>query len=220
MSNHQSRNQNTTIDAISNFIEVANQKGISNDTIYKLLKSQGWSKQDIDLGFTQAFERIIGISVPVPNKRRGESAKETFLYLLSFITLSIWSQALGSIGFIAVNYIINDPLDRSRWFSNLAGDLARLMIVYPVYLILMKIIFSNLEDHSQNHQSGIRKWLTYIALFITALIVIGDLVWFLTSLLTGTLTLGFILKSFIVLLIAGSLFCYYLLWLRKELITS
>ncbi len=220
MANHQSQNNHYTIDTISNFIEVANQKGIPDDRIYKLLKSQGWSNQDIDLGFTQAFERIIGIPIPVPNKRRGESAKETFLYLLSFITLSIWSQALGSIGFIAVNYIINDPLERYRWFSNLAGDLARLIIVYPLYLLLMKIIFSNLQEQSQNYQSGIRKWLTYIALFITALMVIGDLVWLLTSLLTGTLTLGFLLKSVIVLLIAGSIFCYYLLWLRKELITS
>ncbi len=219
MANQQSQN-NSTIESISNFIEVARNKGVPDDTIYKLLKNQGWSNQDIDLAFTQAFERIIGISVPVPNKRRGESAKETFLYLLSFITLSIWSQALGSIGFIGVNYMINDPLDRYRWFSNLASSLARLIIVYPVYLLLMKIIFSNLAEQSQNYQSGIRKWLTYIALFITALIVIGDLVWFLTSLLTGSLTLGFLLKSVIVLLIAGSIFCYYLLWLRKELITS
>ncbi len=220
MANEQFRNQNSTIDSISNFIEVANNKGIPDDTIYKLLKNQGWSNQDIDLAFTRAFERIIGVSVPVPNKRRGESAKETFLYLLSFITLSIWSQALGSIGFIAVNYMIDDPLERSRWFSQLASNLARLIIVYPVYLLFMKVIFSNLAEQSQNYQSGIKKWLTYIALFITALIVIGDLVWFLTSLLTGSLTLGFLLKSIIVLLIAGSIFCYYLLWLRKEVITS
>ncbi|MDJ0728574.1 MAG: DUF5671 domain-containing protein [Crocosphaera sp.] len=219
MANQQSRQKNSTIESISNFIEVANNKGIPDETIYKLLKNQGWSTQDIDLAFAQAFERIIGMTIPVPSKQRGGSAKETFLYLLSFITLSIWSQALGSIGFIAVNYMIDDPLDRSRWFSNLAANLARLIIVYPVYLLFMKVIFSNLAEHSQNYQSGIRKWLTYVALFITALIVIGDLVWFLTSLLTGALTLGFVLKSLIVLLIAGTIFCYYLLWLREELIT-
>lgn len=219
MANQQSRQTHSTIESISNFIEVANQKGIPDETIYKLLKNQGWSTQDIDLAFAQTFERIIGMAIPVPSKQRGGSAKETFLYLLSFITLGIWSQALGSIGFIAVNYMIDDPLDRSRWFSNLAANLARLIIVYPVYLLLMKVIFSNLAEHSQNYQSGIRKWLTYVALFITALIVIGDLVWFLTSLLTGSLTLGFVFKSLIVLLIAGTIFCYYLLWLREELIT-
>ncbi|WP_107667359.1 DUF5671 domain-containing protein [Cyanothece sp. BG0011] len=221
MSNNRStNNHNSTIETISHFIESARNQGISDEMIYKLLKNKGWSTQDIDLAFTHAFEKIIGVTIPVPNQLRGESAKETFLYLLSFVTLGIWSQALGSVGFIAVNYLIDDPLDRSRWFSNLASNLARLIIVYPVYLLLMKVIFSNLAEQSQNYQSGIRKWLTYIALFITALIVIGDLVWFLTSLLTGSLTLGFLFKSIIVLLIAGSIFCYYLLWLRKEVITS
>ena len=136
--------------------------------------------------------------------------------MLSFATLGIWSQALGSIGFIAVNRLIEDPLNNNYGFYSLASSLARLIVVYPIYLLLMKILLNNLAEHPESYQSGVRKWLTYIALFITALIVIGNLVWFLTSLLTGSLTVQFVWKSLIVLLIAGGIFCYYLTWLQRQ----
>lgn len=221
MPNQKLKNKdNSNINSLINFIESARNQGASDEVIYKLLKNQGWSNQEIDTAFTNVIEKLIGFAIPSPPKRREESSKEAFLYLLSFATLGIWSQALGSIGFVAVNRLVEDPLNNYSGLYGIASSLARLMVVYPVYLLLMKILLKNLAEHPDSYQSGVRKWLTYLALFVTALIVIGDLVWFLTSLLTGSLTLRFIYKSLIVLMIAGSIFCYYLTWLQRQPIRS
>ncbi len=64
--------------------------------------------------------------------------------------------------------------------------------------------------------SGIRRWLTYITLFIAAGIIIGDLISLLYRFLGGELTLRFILKSLVAGTIAGTLFVYYLGGLRQE----
>ena len=152
-----------------------------------------------------------------PGDRGGGSARDLFLYLLSFISLGIWSQALGQIAFIATDRFFDDPLSRSGNFSyGLASSLARLIVLYPVYLLLMRLLLSDLAANPNKYQSGLRKWLTYLALTIAALIAIGDLILFFTEFLRGALTLVFTLKSLIVLVIAGGIIWYYLSWLQKQ----
>ena len=208
--------EDSVINSLGNFIEVSRNHGVSDEIIYKLLKSRGWSTQDIESAFAIVIEKSVGFSIPSPSQPSGESSREAFLYLLSFVTLGIWTQALGSIAFIAVNRLLEDSLNKSYGFYELSASLARLIVVYPIYLLLMKLLINNLANHPENYQSGVRKWLTYLALFITALIVIGDLVWFLTSFLTGSLTIRFVCKSLIVLIIAGGIFGYYLTWLQRQ----
>jgi high-affinity Fe2+/Pb2+ permease len=62
----------------------------------------------------------------------------------------------------------------------------------------------------------VRRWLTYIALLIAAGTVIGDLIAFLTYFLQGDLTARFVLKVLTVLIVAGSVFWYYLSSLRRN----
>jgi hypothetical protein len=62
----------------------------------------------------------------------------------------------------------------------------------------------------------VRKWLTYIALVITASTVIGDVVTFLAYFLRGDLDARFVLKVVTVLVIAGGVFAYYLDSLRRD----
>lgn len=60
------------------------------------------------------------------------------------------------------------------------------------------------------YDSGVRKWLTYIALVFAAIIVLADGIWFLEALLRGQLTLRFMLDSLVLLVIGGGVFTYYL----------
>jgi hypothetical protein len=80
----------------------------------------------------------------------------------------------------------------------------------------MSFILREVESSPERLQSGVRKWLTYIALLLTAGTMIGDLVVFLTTFLQGELTLRFVLKAIVVILIAGSIFWYYLGSLRER----
>jgi len=166
------------------FIETAHARGASDEFIYQLLRSRGWSQQEVESGFAQVYENLTGLPVPVPTGRLSGSARDAFLYLLSFVTLGIWSQALGQIGFITVNQLIPDPLNRTyNQAYAMASSLARLIVVFPIYLLLMRLLIKDLATHPDKYQSGVRKWLTYLALLITALIAIVDVVVFLTFLL-------------------------------------
>lgn len=203
---------------LTSFIEAARAQGAADEFIYQMLRSRGWSRPEIESAFAQYYERLTGQPVPTPVGQSGEASRDAFLYLLSFATLAIWSQALGQIGFILIDQLIPNPLDRG--YSNnaydLAASIARLIVVFPIYLLLMRLINRDLVAHPYKYQSGVRKWLTYLALFIAALIAIIDVVVFVTSLLQGELTVRFSLQVLIVLVIAGGILVYYLNWLQRQ----
>ena len=60
-----------------------------------------------------------------------------------------------------------------------------------------------------------RRWLTYLTLFLAAIALVSDMITLVYNLLGGELTLRFVLKVVIVGAIAGSIFSYYLLDLRR-----
>lgn len=93
--------------------------------------------------------------------------------------------------------------------------MASLIVAYPVYLMVMRILIRGVKDRPEKLDSGVRKWLTYIALLIASATAIGDLITFLSYFLRGELTVHFILKVLTVIIIAGGVFWYYLLWLEK-----
>jgi uncharacterized SAM-binding protein YcdF (DUF218 family) len=73
-----------------------------------------------------------------------------------------------------------------------------------------------LKRFPEKRGSKVRKWLTYITLFIAAAVIIGDLITLVNYLLSGGLTTRFLLKVATVLLIAGTIFGHYLWDLRQE----
>jgi uncharacterized membrane protein len=81
---------------------------------------------------------------------------------------------------------------------------------------VMRFILREVEKNPEKVESGVRKWLTYIALLVTAGIVIGDLITFLSYFLRGELTARFVLKALMVIAIAGSIFWYYLGFLKRR----
>jgi uncharacterized membrane protein YraQ (UPF0718 family) len=64
--------------------------------------------------------------------------------------------------------------------------------------------------------SPVRRWLTYLTLFLAATALTGDMITLVYNALGGELSLRFALKVLVVAAIAGSIFSYYLLDLRRE----
>lgn len=58
-------------------------------------------------------------------------------------------------------------------------------------------------------RSIIRRWLAYITLLITSLVLLGDMVYLLYTFLEGGLTLRALLKAASVAIVAGLVFLYY-----------
>ena len=200
------------------FIRLARDRGTSDEFISKLLRDYGWPSREVERAFFEVYEDLLGRPIPTPRGGSGELARDAFFYLLAFVTLGIWIQALGEMAFIFINHLIPDALNNyygdPSW--QVAFALARLIVAYPVYLALMRQINYDLTAHREKYFSGVRKWLTYLTLLIATIIAIGAVIAFLTSFLRGELTLRFLLKVLVVLVLDGGVLWYYFDWIRRK----
>jgi uncharacterized membrane protein YraQ (UPF0718 family) len=63
--------------------------------------------------------------------------------------------------------------------------------------------------------SPVRRWLTYLTLFLASTALVCDTITLVYHLLGGEITLRFLLKVLVVAAIAGAIFGYYLSDLRR-----
>ncbi len=204
--------------SLSEFIEAARAQGASDDFLADLLERRGWPRKEIYRAFGGLYERLTGLGIPARGSGRLESARDAFLYLLSFGTLATWTCGLGSLFFTLIDIRFPDPLAPQPFQNDniaISGAMAGLIVAYPVYLLAMRFLIRGVQEQPEKLDSGVRKWLTYIALLIAAAIVIADLITFLSYFLRGELTTRFVLKVLTVLIIAGGVLWYYLLWLER-----
>ena len=208
---------NTASD-LQNFFDSAASQGAADEAIVRLLLGRGWPEEDVYRALADHFEARSGL--PVPVYRRSGSAKDAFLYLLSFSTLATWAIGLGSVMFTLIDRWIKDPLSPNTLYTGsyyqMADSLACVIVAFPIYLLTMRYITRNLEIHPEKLESSVRKWLTYLALFIAAGIVLSDLITVLTYFLRGELTARFVAKAVSALVIAGGVFWYYMSSLARR----
>ncbi len=200
------------------FLEAAKAKGASDEFLVRLLGERGFPEKKVYHALASFYERVTGVAIPQRSGGVGENAKDAFLYLLSFSALGTWSVGLGSLLFTLLDLWLPESGVR-RMSGNpaysISGSLASIIVAFPVYLLAMRFILRDLGAHPEKRESGVRKWLTYIALFLASGIVTGDLITFLAFFLRGDLTVRFVLKILTVLVIAGGVFWYYLASLER-----
>ncbi len=200
---------------INDFVREALGKNIPRTKISKAMEAAGWPADEVRTSLASFAE--VDFPIPVPRRKPYLSAKEAFTYLLLFTCLYISTWSFGSLVFDFINRWLPDPLvgDYGN-LSSIRMATASLVITFPLYLWLS---FSNqraAQDDPAQQSSKVRKWLTYITLFVAAGTIIGDLIALLFNLLEGDLTLRFVLKVLTIMAIAVSIFGYYLWDLRKE----
>jgi hypothetical protein len=203
---------------LQEFLDAAKRQGASDESLATLLRGTGWPEEDVYRALAEHFENRSGVHVP--EYKRSGSAKDAFLYLLSFSMLATWTIGLGSVVFTLIDMWIKDPLSPANnyyagGYYQMADSLACMIVAFPLYLLTMRAILREVGLHSEKLESPVRKWLTYIALLVAAGVVVGDLISFLTYFLRGELTARFVLKVSVVLLISGGVFWYYLGSLQK-----
>jgi hypothetical protein len=208
---------NTSVE-LQKFIAAAKEHGASDESLVGILENSGWPKSQILQALGERYESLSGVQIP-PGKKTTTPAKDAFLYLLSFATLATWTVSLGSICFSLIDDWIRDPLGHTNYMggvSEISTELASLLVTFPLYLFVMRIIVSDTRRAPEKLESGVRKWLTYIALLIAAGVMIGDVVTFLAYYLRGEVTSRFLAKVAVTLLISGVVFWYYLGSLRDS----
>jgi hypothetical protein len=212
--------QSQAPDKVLDFVRAAKGKGVADESIVDLLRQNGWSERRVYDALSTYYEDTLGTPIPARGTRV-ESARDAFYYLLAFITLGCWTVALVLFADQFVDHAIPDAINgydiSSQYFrSQVAGQLATLIIAFPLFLLVSRLIAVEVARRPEALESGVRKWLTYIALVITAMTLIGDAVWFLTSFLTGDLTARFAWKAAVLFIVAAGVFSYYLSTMRSS----
>ncbi|MDO8617825.1 MAG: DUF5671 domain-containing protein [Candidatus Uhrbacteria bacterium] len=202
------------------FIKEALTAHIPRAKIKEQLIAAGWQEDEVK----NALDAYVDsdFPIPIPKRRPYLSAREAFLYLVLYMSLYVSSFSLGTLFFQFINRWLPDP-SRGTYSYESFGSLetirqatAALIITFPVFMLISWILARSGALDPEKRGSKIRKWLTYITLFIAAGVIIGDLIALVSNVLSGELTMRFVLKILTVLAIAASIFTYYLLDLRKE----
>ncbi len=203
---------------LNEFVKSALTAGRSRDEIREVLASAGWPQDEV----TDALSRYADVAfpIPVPKRRYSTSAQEAFLYLVTFAALYTAAISLGALLSALVDQFVPDPVSESNYLSQwrmeaLRWNIASLIVAAPIYLLLTRMHLLSYARDPERRTSGVRKWLTYLTLFVATLILIGTLISLLANALGGELAARFLLKALIALFISVGVLAYYRWELRQ-----
>src|SRR3989338_9360706 len=138
--------------------------------------------------------------------------------LVSFLALYTSALSFGFLAFQFIEEAFPDILNygRSMMWGGGRNAIAGLIVAFPLYLFLMRLIWKETKGNAKNLESGVRKWFTYVTLVVVAGIILGDLIAVVSNVLGGELAIRFFLKAFTIFSIAFSIFGYYLHDLKRK----
>lgn len=142
--------------------------------------------------------------------------RDFFLHAGAFITLYFGAIALLTLLFSLINFQYQDEIYGAYGFYDpysgpMRFAIASLIILVPITVYLFHLIQRETRQSPERKSLGVRKWLTYITLFIAGATVVFDLIVLLTSFLGGTLPTPFFLKVLAILAVMGLGFWYFIL---------
>ncbi len=146
-------------------------------------------------------------------------AKYSYFYLLSLVSLIFLAISLGLILFNIINLSIGDALiegNFNNYDSQLKFAISALLISAPVYYLSQYFIKKGFEKKEFFKESNLRKWLIYLILLVSSVIILGLLISLFNNFLSGELTTRFVLKAISVFFLSAFVFLYYLYNLRDH----
>ena len=205
-------------DELLTFVRDALARGRSRGEIAEVLQRAGWSREQL----TSALDAFADVefAVPVPMPRPYLSARDAFLYLVLFTALYVTAYHLGDLVFDLINLAFPDrAMDYGYTHyirSGMRWSVASLIVAFPLFVFMTRFVGREIVRDPGKRRSKVRRWLTYITLFVAACVLIGDVTTLVYNALGGELTIRFVLKVVTVAVIAGGIFGYYLQDLRAD----
>ncbi len=146
------------------------------------------------------------------------TAKDFFVYLGVIIGLYVSAISFLLLAFAILEKVL--PLV-GEYYGNQDGPIrstvATLIIFLPAFLYLSRLVNKDLKSNPDKKEIWIRRWFMYLTLFIAGLTIAIDLVTLIQRFLSAEdLTLRFVLKVILVLLVAVSVFKYYFYDLKRN----
>jgi len=197
------------------FVRDALARGQSRVQIAEILQEAGWTPEQTRAALATYAD--VAFPVPVPRARPYLSAREAFMYLVLFGTLYVSAYSLGSLLFDLINVALPDPADTTNFLGSpeyvresIRWAVSALIVAFPVFAYTSWITSKAIQLDPTKRASKIRRWLTYLTLFVASCALIGDVTTLVYNVLGGEATLRFLLKILVVGIIAGTAFTYYL----------
>jgi hypothetical protein len=198
---------------ITDFVHDSLVRGVSREDIKQGLLKGGWTQKEIHAALDGFVE--CGLPVPVPRKRVSGSPKEAFLYLMLFSALYTAIFSIGSVLFNLINFYL--PESAGWWpVVSLRYGIASVVVSFPVFLFMKRLISRESALNPGQRISPVRRWLTYLTLFVASASIVTDMIALIVRFLSGDMPLRFVLKVIVVALLAGIVFIYYLRDLRRD----
>ena len=208
----------STNEELRGFVKDGLARGVPRTELEDVLSRAGWAASDVHGALTSFAD--VQFPIPVPRPQPYLSARDAFLYLLMFTTLYVSAFSLGNLVFQLIDQSFPDPAAAAsaaeytrqaiRW------SISYLVVAFPVFLSISQLIGRDLAADPSKRASKVRRWLTYLTLFVAAAVLIGDVTTLVYNLLGGDLSTRFLLKVLTVGSIAGTAFWYYLSDLRAD----
>ncbi len=199
------------------FVREALSRGQPREAIAQALAAAGWT--DAQTRDVLSAYADVEFPVPVPRPRASLSAREAFLYLVLFACLYYSAFHVGSLLFDLINAAFPDAAagrSYDMFGSSMRWSTASVIIAFPVFALLARQLAREVDRQPIKRLSPVRRWLTYLTLFLAAVALICDVTTLVYNLLGGELSVRFVLKVLVVGAIAGGVFGYYLRDLRRE----
>jgi hypothetical protein len=142
------------------------------------------------------------------------TAKDFFLWfgaMLAFywsITASIF------LIFDYINYLLPNALSyypADPYQSGISYEMASLIVMLPLFVYLMRLIRKDIASDPSRKEIWVRRWAIILTLFVSGVAIAIDLITLLTTFLNGEdLTLAFLLKVLLILILAAKVFLYFI----------
>lgn len=204
---------NTSTEQLNEFIAKARGAGKTNEDIIQSLLKAGWDPDQVKAAVPSINDEL----VPPPPPAARTPGREVFFALLTFFTLGISAVSLGGVIFKLIDKAFPDLTVMNYYGGqSVASPLSALIVASPIFIFLSWKFIRDVGQGLVAARSGIRKILTYIALFIASATVIGDVIALVYRFLAGEVNTRFILKVITILVIGIWIVCYYWINLKRE----
>lgn len=200
---------------LQDFIAHAQKKGMDSATITSVLTSNGWKEKDIAEAMAEAT-----LEKPIPMPPDSGGARDAFFHLLSFAALYTVVISTIIMFFQYIDRLFPDPTETyyssDSYLGAIRWSMAAVIVAFPLLLWMSRFINAEMRKTPEKSWSGIRRWLTYITLFIAAFTLMVDVITLIFSFLEGELSTRFVSKVGIIFVIVGLTFTYYFTSLKSH----
>lgn len=149
---------------------------------------------------------------PVPRAPVRIMVRDVVMNALLLVSLAVVAWHICQLGFALIDRSFRDPA-LMAYFPDYSGTIRWSIAALVGFVPLLLFLTNRTRRDEKGPRSPARNFFAALTLFLVAVVLLGDFVFVVYELLTGDLTIRFVLKSLLVAAVALLVLWYY----REEL---